>query len=110
MKGSVVAMRWLLTVVSVGFVSWVLGVEAAAAQSKAESTPTTAKAVASSPADDYFAPIARDLKNLYDSLRSKSQIDERDQAVISQLRDRAAEFSKKFPDDVRGLAAQLTLS
>lgn len=65
---------------------------------------------AKSPADEAFEPLGRDLKNLYESLRGKGGVEPADHPIIKAVRDRAADFSRQFPDDLRGPAAELTLS
>src|SRR5262245_8494073 len=80
-------------------------VGAARAQSDAQVDTDQAKS-----ADQAFAPLARDIKNLFDSLRAKGGVAPDDYPIITQVRQRVAEFSREYPDDIRGPAAEMTLA
>lgn len=71
---------------------------------------TDASQPAKTPADVAYEPIGRDLQNLQKSMMNKGGVTPDDHAVICKLRDRAAGFSREFPNDVRGPAAELILS
>ena len=79
------------------------------AQAPAPEPPAT-QGNAESPADQAFKPLGRKVKILFDSLRSKGGAAPEDHALITALRDQVAQFSKQFPDDLRGPATELTLS
>ncbi len=86
---------------------------ATAASARQDAAPVGAQAPAASqpsPADEAFAPIRRDFKNLFDSLRNQGGMTKNDEPLVRALRDRAAAFSRQFPDDKRGLAIELQIS
>lgn len=63
-----------------------------------------------SPADTAFAPLKSMMDNLVQSLRNAGRVRPQDEGALRFVRDKAADFSKQFPGDPRGLAIELQIS
>ena len=72
-------------------------------------TPATQPA-AKSEADLALEPISQDFRTLFGSLKNRGGIAPEDRDVIRELRDQAAAFNARWPDQQRGLALELQLS
>jgi peptidyl-prolyl cis-trans isomerase B (cyclophilin B) len=83
---------------------------AGSAQEGAASAATAPATTQASPADEAFVPIRKDFRNLFESLRNQGGMSSADEPLVRALRDRAAAFSRQFPDDRRGLVVELQLS
>lgn len=80
------------------------------AQTVATTAPAAAATTAPSAADAAFQPLQQDFRNLYESLQNQGGVGKEDRPAVEALRQRMAAFSKQFPDDARGPAAELYLS
>jgi hypothetical protein len=75
------------------------------AQTKPAATTTEKSA-----ADLAFEPLQKEYDNLYHSLLNSGGVGKEDHQAIEALRDRIDHFIEKFPNDQRGLTADLYLS
>lgn len=72
--------------------------------------PAAAPQADTSAADKAFEPLRTMMDNLATSLSNTGGVREQDHKGLRYLRDRAAEFSRQFPADSRGLAIELQIS
>jgi peptidyl-prolyl cis-trans isomerase B (cyclophilin B) len=71
---------------------------------------TTAEPAPESPADAAFKSLEKELRAVNTSLLNKGGVEPMDKPILKSLSDRVDAFSKQFPDDERGPAAQLMIA
>ena len=86
-----------------------LGLSASHACAQDAAAPVT-KPAEPTAADKAFEPIHQMLDHLVTSLRNNGGIRKNDAEALRYARDKAAAFSREYPNDSRGLAVQLQIS